>query len=418
MKQFVFSPLDKSVLGMVNSGSWLFDYQLDARKLKEALSAVLAEYPLFAGRMTSPDTVSYDENADIGNISFSMSSEADMRCDDLKATWRLPAGCKAALNLADFKKGRCAPLSVKGVALAGGFILSVAVSHCCADGSTLYQFVNDLAAAYCGGTAEKTVIDQSLLPQLTDSKEELMKMLPAEGWCPVGIKVLFRHIGDSITGRVNKFRPVFRSNSELEKIRGRCASELCSDGPKTGSAAGSFGNNALYSAILTRMAVDAAVAGGAGEACGNFSVASVVDLRGRAAGIPPRFIGNAVVNVTTGGFDAGLGIGQTANIIDARMRRLVQTPGCLERQFKLALEAMKSMVPFVAFDLEGSTKKYPNCLIVNNFTKFPVYKADFGGGIPLRVWPNDLPDTVRIWPGSPSEEGVWFLLKGNIASLA
>jgi|GEM_PF-1330989 len=349
-----FSPLDINTLGMINSGSWLFGYDIERGKLQESLGKTLLSYPVFTGRCIGKGIEYYDD-CKAPQIDL---SESDAVSSDIKGLCKLPAAFKAGFDLGSFRNGNSFPLSIKVIKLADSSLLSIAVSHSCCDGATLYRFVNDWGRTFRGEPIEKPLFDQTLLPSLTDSKEGLMKILPAEGWHPVSLKALFSHIGDEIRGISRQesetvFLPGIKSNAEVCKI----LSERAGNSPAF-----------IY----------------------------VVDMRGRC--MPETFCGNAV-----------------ANLQDISMLHDCER---LSRFFKLNLESMQSKMPFTGFDLDAIGGSKPKALMVNNFCKFPIYGPDFGSGTPLKAYPNDLPDTIKVWPGAPFEDGVYLILRGNARKLA
>jgi hypothetical protein len=344
-----YSPLDVNTLGMVNSGSWLFGYMIDRKLLQDSLDKVLASYPVFSGRCIGSG-IEYEENCKGCEIVF---ENGTLTVGQVSSGWKLPVALKADFDLKAFRKGKAAPINVKVTELTDGTMLSIAVSHSCCDGATLMHFINDWARIFRGEPICKPVFDQTLLPALTDSKEDLMNILPAEGWHRVSLKALFSHIGDELGGINRKapkvvFLPGVRTNAEV-----------------CGWLSGRAGNKPGF--------------------------IHVADLRGRC--VPETFCGNAVVNLQ-----------------DISM---LHDPVRLARYFKLNMESMRSKVPFTGFDLDGISGSKPKFLMVNNFCKFPIYEPDFGSGKPLKAYPNDLPDTIKVWPGAPSENGIYLFLKGN-----
>ncbi|MCI2082929.1 MAG: hypothetical protein LKK08_04035 [Bacteroidales bacterium] len=346
-----YSPLDINTLGMVNSGSWLFDYKIDKERLQDSLDKVLTSYPVFCGKCIG-NGIEYEETGKFKGCEITFEN-GTLTSGQISSNWKLPIALKADFNLKAFKKGKVAPINVKVTDLADGTMLGVAFSHSCCDGATLMRFVNDWARTFRGEPIEKPIFDQALLPVLTDSKDDLMNILPAEGWYRVSLKVLFNHIWDTLRGINRKapkviFLPGIRTNTEV------CEWLSVKAGNKPGFI-------------------------------------HVVDLRSRC--LPEAFCGNAVVNL------------QDISIMHDSVK--------LARYFRLNMESMQNKVPFTGFDLNGISGSKPRFLMVNNFCKFPIYEPDFGCGKPLKVYPNDLPDTIKVWPGTPAENGVYLFLRGN-----
>lgn len=393
------STLDKNVLNMINGGSWLFRYQLDIDKLRESLANALSYYPVFCGHFDGHDQIIVDN----GGTPFVFAQYPSLSVDKIKDLWQLPPRLKAPFNLKDFKSGKCTPLSIKAVELRDGFLLSIAVNHACADGSTLFQFMEDWANAYRGEEIKPVIWNQSVIPTPHRDRKELMELLPQQGWHQVGLKALFSYFREKARGIDKKApRAVFVTTAEMDVLRKQWSEEINEE----------VNTHSLVCAMLAKKTYESI-----GERENTlFSVTTVLDLRGRAS-IPERFAGNAVINLPVATFNINDNIGQICKQLQDNLHKLLECPKTLDDYFTLALEAFNSKVPYVSFDLTGTYSTTPNSIMVNDFRRFPIYKLDFGEGIPAKVYPNDLPDMIKVWPAAPDKKGVWGLLKGNIREI-
>ena len=383
------SVLDKALINLVNRGSWLYSTPIDSQKLRDSLEKTLEYYPVFKGRMAADNGSIALCNAE---IAYEESAQAQFNCDEIAEEMYLPSLLKAKYDVKGFKKGAFPVLSVKVVKITGGTLVSVAINHVCADGATLYRFMKDWADIFSGRAVTPPVCAQDLFPKPHHTKEELAAILAEKKWYKVGMSDLFSMITDRISNTSIVAKPIFISNAFLEELR------------TTYSIGKEVGNNALLCALTCNRIA------GRREMC---SVASVVNLRGRAI-YPEGFVGNAVANITSPEFDIDEGIGAAASIIDADLRSKISERESLEDFFRLYTEAMTLKLPFIPFNLGGTCGKHPSCLIVNNFCGFDIYGVDFGGSAPLKAYPNDLPDNIKIWPGRKDEDGVYLLLRGKI----
>lgn len=381
---------------MLNGGTWMFAYHIDNEKFCDALSKMLEEYPVFGGRMTGADVICGNNSG----VWFELAERPNLTCKDVAAMPCLPKYLQATSSCSAFMKGKIPPLSVKQTLLADGTVMSFAVNHACADGATLYQLVDDLAKIYCEHPVEPFVFDQKYLPEPKWSKEELIGILPERGWFPVGLKNLVSFFVSRV--RHTPERAVFIPAGILDSCKKRCQ-EILGEPVST---------HVLLCAFVVKLVAEAEQSWPETE----FSIVSTVDLRGRI-GIPANFGGNAVLNVSVPYFAVGeRSLPDIVKAIGQGMVRALQ-PDKLEQDFLLNLSAMNHVVPFVGFDLSATSKRFPHCILVNNFCKFPIYAVDFGGGTPLRAWPNDLPDVLKIWPAISPEKGVLLLCKDNLARL-
>lgn len=389
-----FGPLDVVLLGMANSGTWLYNTSLDIERLKDSLASTLDNYPVFAGRMAAEDCI-LTNNA---GVEFEVAEQMKYSCKDFEESWFLPENLKTKFDIKAFKKGQFPVMSIKVTQIADGTLINIAVNHVCADGASLYRFVSDWSKNYNNMPVSPVVFNQDLTPKPKHNLRELTKILTQRHWCRVGFIDLFPMMLDHIRTKKVIAPPFFVSYAFLEELRTKYSVDE------------KVGNHALLCAYLGDMLFNKNI-----PEKDKYSVASVVDLRGRAV-YPEGFIGNAVMNITSDFFDVNDGIGKTAAIINNSLRQGLDKE-TIEESFQLYVEAMMLKVPFVPFNIKRTYGSQINCLIVNNFTSFDVYNICFGTTSPIKVYPDDLPDSIRIWPGNKQENGVYVFLRGNLVKV-
>ncbi len=395
-----YSPLDSTLLSMINSGSWLFNYEIDIDRLKKSLADVLSDYAIFCGTMSGHNHI---ECTYMG-VQFETEEQQSANCDELMTSWKIPSRYKPVFKIKDFKAGKCAPMSIKVVRLSDGVLLSIAVSHVCADGATLYNFVNDWASVYRGETILKPVIDQKLLPPILHTTKELHSILIEKKWHKVGFGNFIIFMKSLLSRKMSDKEPVIINKDQIDEIKNRCFE----------NNEGKISDNSVICAIITKMLSEEEKGWNTKYAV-VFSIVTNVDIRGKSM-IPDKFVGNAVItlpveNINTNAGTSGIAIKYSEGL------RSICNENELNERLQLQLESIRHKVAFVPFDLKGNSSKRPVCIMFNNFSKFPVYCAKFGDAAPIRVFPNDLPDTIKIWPASPLENGVLVFVKGNIAKL-
>lgn len=388
-----FTPLDTALVDMVNSGSWLYDSYLDIDNLKESLSAVLDNYPVFAGRMTSKDSISTNN----AGVYFEVAQQMQYSCKDLAATLFLPDLFKAKFDIKAFKKGNFPVMIVKVTQVSDGTLLNIAVNHVCADGASLYRFVSDWSKIYNGQEISPVVFNQELFPKPQHNLKELMEILTQKKWYKVGFKDLFLMLKDQIQSKKIVASPFFVPYTLLDDLR------------KKYSIDEHVGKHALLCAYLGDLLFNKDIP--ENSRC---SVVSVVNLRGRAI-YPEGFVGNAVANISTENIDVNAEIDKTAEQINSNLRQKLEKQQ-LTDFFRLYTEAMTLKAPLLPFNLNGTYGKR-TCLMVNDFTGFGVYDICFGENSPIMAYPNDLPDKIKMWSGNKQENGFYILLRGNLAKV-
>lgn len=389
-----FGPLDVVLSGMANNGSWLYNSHLNIDKLKDSLAATLDNYPVFAGRMTAKDCITTNN----AGVAFEVVQQTNYSCKDLASTFALPQDLRVKFDIKNCKKGLYPITAIKVTEISDGTLIDIAINHACADGASLYRFMSDWAKVYSNQPITPVVFQQGLFPKPKHNIAELSQILSQKNWCKVGFKDLFSMIADRNRSKKIIAPPFFVSYAFLDELRAKHAIDS------------SVGNNALLCAYLSDLLFDKKA-----PVNGRYSAVSVANLRGRAI-FPSDFIGNAVLNLTSEYFDVNDGMAAIANTINNSLRQKLEKE-YLEAFVQIYSEAMTLKAPFIPFDLKNTYGKRLSCILVNNFASFDVYGICFGADSPLKAYPNDLIDNIKIWPGSKDEKGVYVFLRGYLAQL-
>lgn len=389
-----FGTLDAVLSGMANSGSWLYSSILDIDKLKDSLATTLDNYPVFAGRMTSKDCITTN-NAGVG---FEVEQQTKYTCNDLASTFDLPKNLKVKFDIKACKKGLYPIMAIKVSQLADGTLIDVAINHACADGASLYRFMNDWAKVYSNQPIAPVNFTQGLFPKPKHNLAELTQILAQKHWCKVGFKDLFSMIADRNRSKRVIAQPFFVSYATLDELRTKYAVPQ------------NVGYHALLCAYLSDLLFDKKA-----PVNGKYSAVSVVNLRGRAI-FPHDFIGNAVLNLTSDYFDVNDGFAAITDTINKSLKQSLEKEN-LEAFAQIYSEALILKAPFIPFDLKNTYGKRLSCILVNNFASFKVYDICFGSATPVKAYPNDLIDNIKIWPGNKQENGVYVFLRGYLAQI-
>lgn len=393
------SVLDQTCMGMVIKGTWVFPRRLPEESLIRSLSGLLNYYPQLAGRLTKGGVVC--NNA---GIPFTVCRDASLYTTEIVGEKRVGNQFAHRLDLARFRKGAVAPLTVRLTHLADGSVLSVHCAHACMDGSAFYTFMNNWAQLCRGDEIAAPVVGElPFVPDTHVSKEELIRRAKEMGWHGVGYKELFQTLG-TLAFAWRKRRSVClhfpQKFVDSWKYVFNTAHKV------------NYGTHTLLSALIVKLALKAAGIG-CGEECSQVSIA---DMRGRMPEIPAVWAGNAVCNISAEPIYSGESVFDIAGKIDRKLRSLFSDGREAQEFMQLYVDCTGRKIPYLPFDLSGMNARRPTAIYINNFLKFRLYDLDFGYGKPTAVLPHDLPDQVRFWPGGPAG-GVDVYFTGHLARL-
>ncbi len=393
------SALDRVTAGMIIKGVWWFRDGLDGRRLRDGLVRLLQSRPWLAGRLTAEGVV-YDAE---GEVPFVESSLPECRAETVLAESNALDRFAHPLSVAAFRRGQASPLTVSLVHVSDGALLYVQGAHVCMDGSSFYGMMADWARL-CRGEAIEPVEAACRLTD-PDFADDPAPAAHAEacGYVRVGWRVLARIMWNTLCG-LSRRRFAVRLTGEqvaglIERVNARLGTH--------------YGRHVVLSALLA--AAEVRLGGlDAGVACRHVSV---VNLRGRMAGIPLRFDGNAVYNIVSPVFSSSDKVEVVAGMIDRTLRSLFVNGGeRLTEVMRCYMSVIRDRLPYVPFDVGGMYARRSPVSYVNDFLGFSVYALDFGTGTPAAVLPPDLPDKVRLWPLPPQQGGgVEILFTGWLA---
>ncbi len=261
------------------------------------------------------------------------------------------------------------------------------------DGDSFYTMVRNWGRICRQEDFPQPVLDQGLVP-VPDrvDKAQVLQLAVEHGWKRVSRLDLVKLLPVLLTGVLTeRTRPFHFSVGALERIR----QQVCTDVPCS--------TNVALSAALTYMLIRLF---GHSETTECRQV-TVVNGRGRLAGLPPSFVGNAAVVVPTPPFPAGARIAEIARVIQRTLEPIQEIPSpTLSNLFSLNMSAMEHKAPVAPFDFIAANSRRPTVFYTNSFSGMPVYDVDFGSGRPLAVIPHNLTDQVLIWPAAPAVGGV------------
>lgn len=394
-----FSPLDQICLHMVLRGTWLFAGQLDADELKKGLMKLLAYYPHLAGRMKENSGITFTDEG----VPFTVVDQPDLCLEDLYRSddFTNIKEMSTAIKPAKLKKGLDSPLSVKLTRIKDGSVLGVQCSHACMDGDSFYTMIYNWGRICRNLEVTEPVLDQSQFPAPVElSKEEAENAARESGWVKMSWLFLFKMVPLYLSGTLTMRSRGYHIPAEvIERLKQRISGE-------TGISCTA---NVALSALITKKCFEL-YNHDEGALC---SQVTVVNCRGRLAGLPHGFAGNASTTVVTPSFKAGLSMADIAVIIDQALAPVRQEPSSkLQELLSISLNAMKHKLPYAPFDVPGMHAKKPRVAYINNFSKLPIYDLDFGSGKPQFAIPHDLLDQVVIWPAHPDKGGVDVYFSG------
>ncbi|MFH1466585.1 MAG: acyltransferase [Pseudomonadota bacterium] len=393
--------LDRANHFLVLRGTWLFAGGLDAVRLEAGLRTLLGHYPQYAGRMREGRRVLLD---DCG-VPLTHEARTDLSVAAISADHALARRLHPRWRQGRVKRGLDAPLAARLTELPDGQALSVTATHACGDGRTFYGFVRDWGRCCRGEPVQAPVLDQALVPPpLEGGKAEVRAAAREAGWVAPdllrGLPVVVRLL---LGGLTRRSAPIHLDTAFLDRLRAAA-------GP------GEHGLNDRLTAHLSR-ACARLVEQAPSVVCRQ---AVVLDGRGRLAGVPEAFAGNAAMGASGATFAADDPLPEVvARTHTALSPWLARPSATLEHHVRLARAGAARGVLTAPFDLGAMHTARPTVFYVNSFVKMPVYDVDFGTPEapvrPLRAIPHDLPDPILLWPAPPDRGGVELYLTGRLA---
>lgn len=386
---------------------WLYEGYPDTGRIKDALAELLSSYPVLAGRVQGDGVLCCG-----AGVLFETADCPDVETWDIPR-WQIPGGrYRATFDLDAVLAGKAPVMSVRVSRLRNGMLLNVRCSHFCADGNSFYRAMEEWACLTKGEKPRPGAgYDDSVLPGILSgsqiyravagaTEKEAGRMLCGEGFFRISPKAVFRMMWQRLLHIDRRLStPAFIHRDEIEAIRMEVEK---SSGKKTGR-----------NAVLSAMAVDL-LKGPEGWAGKSISLVHTADHRGRVAGLPGTYMGNASFTLGPSVLPADLPVEEAAAFVEEDTGRLL-SPDAEERYFGLYCAMVGRKLPYLPFDLDAAWRCRPSTLIINNCLKFNIYGMDFCGLAPSFAWPLDFSDPVRFWPAPPGMDGVFVYFTGRLA---
>ncbi len=389
LTKWEFTALDRACLPLVIRAVWVFDAQLDVGTMKAGLQRLLGHYPHLSGRMRDKTGVHLTNDG----VPVTVTDDLSVRAAGVPEVSDPERRFSIEIKPSRITRGTDPPLSVKITRLQDGTVLGIQCSHSCMDGDTFYTMVYNWGRICRQADFTPPALDQALFPtpDCVD-KDRVQRMADEYGWKRISRLAFLRLLPLLMTGVLSeRTRPFHFSVGALEGIRQRLSADVpCS-------------TNVALSALLTHMLIRLF---GHSEVTECVQV-TVVNARGRLAGLPSAFVGNASVVVPTRSFSAGASIAEIARVIQQTLEPIQETPSeGLRKLVSLNVNAMEHRVAVIPFDFTAVNSRRPTVFYTNNFSGMHIYDVDFGSGRPASVIPHNLTDQVLIWPAGPVGGGV------------
>ena len=373
---------------------YVFDSHLDVEMLEKSLSAVLASYPVLAGRYVARGARVATTNLGVPlTVATSPGSIRDIPEDPGKGIY---CDVRDLQRVAD---GDEPILTVVLTSFNDGCALGVTMNHGCSDGSSFSAFMRDWSDVHNGkgvlpmhmglpAAALRLLSDSEVvgLPQTDFAMlSKLLEEYRSES-CEKPMRAAKAAAGVAQAAR----RRMHFSNEALARIK-----QQAEKGADTWVST----NEALLAHVYTSLLTAAGVQDR--TRCG---ITLSVDLRGKIASVPQRLLGRAVVNVELG-VDLSDPATAAANIHHALQRELTEDK--LLRRHQLGVYAMSTQII-----LPGPPKPETTRSIEWNFQgKAPYYQVDFGEGPPVRGVPWNAGEEIKVAPSAQGGMDV-FILEG------
>ena len=376
-KLWKLTSFDIFCLGMNIKSAWIYREAPDFEKMKSALETLAAMYPHLSGHYDEKEkSVVWDDSAK-PQLPFDTLDLRKYGIAELSGNARLAWSLVKPYDVKGFKKGLVPAFSATLGYLKDGCILYVQCAHATMDGHTFHALINQWAAIYRGEDTSAMVVDQSLVPsEEAYSKEETLRLVREKGWPTIGFRKVIKMLVSLV-----------RNNS----IKKTTVMEVSQDWISRLKAESGAGTNAVLSAIVVGKMAERL------PEKKSFKMLFTTDLRERINGIGDDFFGNlSQPAVIEGEVPADIGIASIAATIDKGLKEALE-PDTLEGNMQLYMCSSHYGLPYVHFDASDMNCPGNGTIIINNFLKFRANVLDWGLGIPLYSFTNELPDMVKLW---------------------
>ena len=393
--------IDRFASQWVIQGTWVFNAPLDAIALKHGLARLLDVYPILCGRMSRDRIERGDEGVPFvveSDMTHAVQDFAPSRVDVTRFGYR----CRPAL----IRRGRAPLLTVTLTQLRDGCVLGICASHTCLDGNGFYSMVRNLSRATTGRDFPQPVFARAPDRSRLRRRTAVARSARDAGWHRLTLLDVLRYA--IARPRLLDRSLVARFSPEMLR---RCKTALARD-----SSCERLSTNSALLAHVTRCAGTLLGL----DARSRIVVSAAVDQRGRVAGLPESFAGNAVSLAATAPIAARASAADIARSIHTRLEPLLERPSTeLESITALTGEVAAHRLPYTPLPGARLLEPGPTLFYTNSFWKFPVYDVDFGDGThpvrPVRAIPHNLGDPIVLWPAPPSTGGIELYFSGSLA---
>ena len=392
--EWKLSSFDLFTLSMTIKGAWVYSAAPDADLMRSCLRRLLASYPQLGGfYCEEKKAVVWDDAVAVEPL-FSVQENTRFSATQLIAApgkiWKLVR----PYDINGFKKGKVLPFSATLLKLRDGAVLYVQCAHATMDGNSFYGLINRWASLCRGESVSPMLVDQSLLPAPDAlSREQTVNAVQEKSWV--------RMDGKKMLGMLLN---LVRTNA----IKYTVAKEVTQEEISAFKKASGAGTNAVLSAIAAKNLFASLPE----RTC--FKAIFVADLRGHFPGIGPDFFGNFSQALPLGiDFDLSASVEELASAMDSKLKAVLNSDKP-EENVRLSFCATNYNLPYFFFDASDMNCPKPGTIYINNQLKFRACELDWGKGLPLYVYPNELTDMVKLW--QPVAGGPVQIIYGGLAA--
>lgn len=374
------SHFDSFTLGMIIKGAWIYKQAPDFEKMKSSLSSIADMYPQLRGKFTEKGKAIVWDDQDRSDLQFTTVDLKKYSTADLAGNAKLTWSLVKMFDIKGFKEGSIEVFNATLAYLKDGAVLYVQCAHAAMDGQSFYSLIGQWASLYKGEAVEPLTVNQDLLPKKDAlSKEETIKKAQENGWIIIGFKKLIKMLWSLV--RNNRITDTTIIEVPQEKIA------------KLKEMSGT-GTNAVLSAITLRQFSEHL------PKRQKFTFLYVADLRGHYPGIDSTFFGNISQPVVAGSVDVIDNDAVIAQTLDKNLKDVLSS-GKAAENVVLSQCASHYGLPYFYFDASDMNCSNPGSIYINNQLKFRACELDWGHGMPLYAFPNDLTDMVKFWQAEP-----------------
>lgn len=369
---------------------------LDPEALRDSLGRTLARYPMLSGRLLRDSDGGLSVVCNDGGVSFTEAASPDPMLEYGPGVRTNPMVGNMAREVTPFRVvGRDTPLlKVRLTQMAGGgSVLGVAINHTLADGYSGAVFLEDWSREHLGLPYPERCHDRHLLDELARPADSPKV---TEGRDLVRVSRV-RHLTASIAAASKRMATVATrfSAAEVSRLKEAAMADLA------GTDRWISSSDALTARVWQ----------------------VVTELRGRpdsetewlcllaraqprlGGQLPEEYWGNCVTSCWTGV--------STARVRSESLGALALTVrGCVERNTE---EKIRDDLAFIAASRRDGVSRrvlsrmvlrgFGGALSANNWSHFPMYRVDLGGGRPFWYEFPDVPvPTMHVLP-TPAEDG-------------